>query len=92
MMPLNFIFGAVYNLNATILGVLIALYAIIIGYLGIRGFCKTKNSQDYLLAGRSVNPFVMAMSYGAAFISTSALVGFGGIAGQFGMGLLWLSL
>ena len=40
MMPLNFIFGAVYNLNATILGVLIALYAIIIGYLGIRGFCN----------------------------------------------------
>ena len=86
----NFIFGAVYNLDATVLGVLIALYAIIIGYLGIRGFRKTKTSQDYLLAGRSVNPFVMAMSYGAAFISTSALVGFGGIAGQFGMGLMWL--
>jgi SSS family solute:Na+ symporter len=33
----------------------------------------------------------MAMSYGAAFISTSALVGFGGIAGQFGMGLMWLT-
>ena len=81
---------AVYNLNAAVLGVLIALYAVVIGYLGIRGFCKTKNSQDYLLAGRTVNPFVMAMSYGAAFISTSALVGFGGVAGQFGMGLMWL--
>ncbi len=92
MMPLPFdlIFGAVYNLNATVLGVLIALYAVVIGYLGIRGFRKTKSAQDYLLAGRSVNPFVMAMSYGAAFISTSALVGFGGIAGQFGMGLMWL--
>jgi undecaprenyl-diphosphatase len=32
----------------------------------------------------------MAMSYGAAFISTSALVGFGGIAGEYGMGLMWL--
>lgn len=92
MMPVSFDFlmGAVYNLNAAVLGSLIALYAIVIGYLGIRGFRKTKNNQDYLLAGRSVNPFVMAMSYGAAFISTSALVGFGGIAGQFGMGLMWL--
>ena len=46
---LNFVpFCAVYNLNATVLGVLIALYAIVIGYLGIRGFRKTKNSQDYL--------------------------------------------
>ena len=92
MMPLpcDLVFGAVYNLNATVLGSLIVIYAVVIGYLGIRGFRKTKNSQDYLLAGRSVNPFVMAMSYGAAFISTSALVGFGGIAGQFGMGLMWL--
>ena len=31
----------------------------------------------------------MAMSYGAAFISTSAIVGFGGIR-PFGLGLLWL--
>ncbi len=92
MLPIfNFLpLCAVYNLNATVLGGLIALYAIVIGYLGIRGFRKTKNSQDYLLAGRAVNPFVMAMSYGAAFISTSALVGFGGVAGQFGMGLMWL--
>ena len=83
-------FASAYNLNAWVLGILIAIYACIIGFLGLRGFRKTKNNQDYLLAGRSVNPFVMAMSYGAAFISTSALVGFGGIAGQFGMGLMWL--
>ena len=33
----------------------------------------------------------MALSYGATFISTSAIVGFGGAAGQFGMGVLWLT-
>lgn len=66
------------------------MYLGIIGCLGYRGFGRTASNKDYLLAGRSVNPFVMAMSYGAAFISTSALVGFGGIAGQFGMGLMWL--
>ncbi len=33
----------------------------------------------------------MAMSYGATFISTSAIVGFGGAAGVFGFGLLWLT-
>nr|WP_303056829.1 sodium:solute symporter family protein [Victivallis vadensis] len=78
------------GMNTLVLGALIAIYMLGIGYLGYRGFRKTRGSQDYLLAGRSVNPFVMAMSYGAAFISTSALVGFGGIAGQFGMGLMWL--
>jgi len=33
----------------------------------------------------------MALSYGATFISTAAIVGFGGVAGQFGMSLLWLT-
>ncbi len=82
--------GTSGGMNTLILGALIAIYMLLIGYLGYRGFRKTRSSRDYLLAGRSANPFVMAMSYGAAFISTSALVGFGGIAGQFGMGLLWL--
>lgn len=78
------------QMNTVILGILIVLYCLGIAYLGYKGFRKTANKQDYLLAGRSVHPFVMAMSYGSAFISTSALVGFGGIAGQFGMGLMWL--
>ena len=43
------------------------------------------------MAGRNVHPLVMALSYGATFISTSAIVGFGGAAGLFGMGLLWLT-
>ena len=77
-------------INSLAMGGLLLIYAAMITYLGFRGFRKTRNSNDYLLAGRSVNPFVMAMSYGAAFISTSALVGFGGIAGEFGMGLMWL--
>ncbi|MBE6359620.1 MAG: sodium:solute symporter family protein [Lentisphaerae bacterium] len=77
-------------MNSVAMGALLLLYVALISYLGFRGFRKTRNSSDYLLAGRSVNPFVMAMSYGAAFISTSALVGFGGIAGEFGMGLMWL--
>ena len=59
------------------------------GYLGFR---RTKTAADYLVAGRSANPVVMALSYGAAFISTSAIVGFGGTAATLGMGLLWLTV
>jgi SSS family solute:Na+ symporter len=35
--------------------------------------------------------FIMAMSYGATFISTSAIIGFGGAAALFGFSLLWLT-
>ncbi|UDQ98042.1 sodium:solute symporter family protein [Lentisphaerota bacterium WC36G] len=70
----------------------IAIFAILIGGLGYLGYKKTKSSADFLVGGREIHPFVMAMSYGAAFISTSAIVGFGGVAGRFGLGLLWLPL
>lgn len=71
--------------------IVVLIYLLVIVYLGIMGFLKTKSSTDFLVAGRRVHPFVMAMSYGATFISTSAIVGFGGVAGLFGMSLLWLT-
>ena len=69
-----------------ILSGIILAYLICIGILSLRGYRKTKNHKDFLVAGGQIHPFVMAMSYGAAFISTSAIVGFGGVAGQFGLG------
>ncbi len=73
-----------------VLTVVIVAYLLIIAYLGFLGFQSTKSADDYMLAGRKANPFVMALSYGAAFISTSAIIGFGGFAAAFGMSLLWL--
>ncbi|MFW6062184.1 MAG: sodium:solute symporter family protein [Planctomycetota bacterium] len=69
----------------------VVLYLLLIGYLGWLGFRRTRGATDFLVAGRKTHPFVMAMSYGATFISTSAIVGFGGVAGLFGMSLLWLT-
>ncbi len=70
----------------------LSLYAVIMAVLSFIGYRKTKSTSDYLLAGREIHPIIMAVSYGATFISTSAIVGFGGAAGQFGMGLLWLTV
>lgn len=67
------------------------IYLFIIAYLSYLGYKRTKSAQDYMVAGRQIHPLVMALSYGATFISTSAIVGFGGAAGQLGMGLLWLT-
>ncbi len=68
----------------------VVIYLFVIGYLGVRGYRGTRTATDYMLGGRKVHPYVMAMSYGATFISTSAIIGFGGAAGVFGMSLLWL--
>lgn len=72
--------------------VTVVAYLAVVGYLGWLGYRRTHSSTDYLIAGRKAHPFVMAMSYGATFISTSAIVGFGGVAGLFGMSVLWLTV
>lgn len=72
--------------------IVVLAYMVLVLFLGWLGFRRTKSSTDYLLAGRQIHPFVMALSYGATFISTSAIVGFGGVAGLFGMSVLWLTV
>ncbi|MGD9124832.1 MAG: sodium:solute symporter family protein [Desulfarculaceae bacterium] len=67
------------------------LYMIVVFWLGYKGWRETRMATDYMLAGRRMNPYVMAMSYGATFISTSAIIGFGGAAALFGFPLLWLT-
>ena len=77
-------------MNVTLLCIILPVFLAVVAFLSYRGYRATASSKDYLVGGNSVHPFVMAMSYGAAFISTSAIVGFGGVAGLYGMGLLWL--
>jgi SSS family solute:Na+ symporter len=62
----------------------------VLAWLGYLGYKRTKNASDYLLGGRQTNAVIMALSYGATFISASAIVGFGGVAATFGMGIQWL--
>jgi len=78
-------------MNILLLSVIVIIYLFIVGYLAWIAYRKTTTASDYLIAGRNANPFVMAVSYGATFISTSAIVGFGGAAAVFGMGILWLA-
>ncbi|WP_261130756.1 sodium:solute symporter family protein [Bacillus sp. Marseille-Q3570] len=78
-------------MNLAVLIPIIIIYIGIMSGLAYYGYKKTTTEADYLVGGRNIHPAVMALSYGATFISTSAIVGFGGAAGVFGMGLLWLA-
>lgn len=68
----------------------VTIYMVITLFLAYLGWKKTKKGEDFLLAGRDVNPIIIGLSYGSTFISTSAIVGFGGVAGLWGMGIMWL--
>ncbi len=78
-------------MNTTVV-ITTVIYLVITAGLGYLGYTQTNSSKDYLLAGRKVHPVIMAISYGSTFISTSAIVGFGGAAAVFGMGILWLTV
>jgi SSS family solute:Na+ symporter len=80
---------AVNTLMMTALVLVYLAATLIIGYLGYK---KTKSSEDYLVAGRCSHPVIIALSYGATFISTSAIIGFGGQAANLGMSLIWLTV
>lgn len=79
-------------MNITLLIVVFLLFAAVITGLMVLGYKKTRTDSDYMVAGRSIHPWIMALSYGAAFISTSAIIGFGGAAGMYGFSLLWLTV
>jgi len=71
--------------------VFVLIYLLITIYLSYLGYRRTVTVSDYLLAGRQMHPVVMAMGYVSTAISTSAIIGFGGISGVYGLGLIWLA-
>lgn len=79
-------FGVQIPLFAAMAAVFIAVTIL----LGLYGYRNTKNNQDFMLGRKKSNAFVIALSYGSTFLSTSAIIGFGGQAAIHGMSLLWL--
>lgn len=67
------------------------IYFAFMVYFSYLGYRRTVTVSDYLLAGRQVHPVTMGLSYGATYISTSAIIGFGGASAVYGLGLTWLS-
>ncbi|MDR1403945.1 MAG: sodium:solute symporter family protein [Candidatus Methanoplasma sp.] len=71
----------------------IVMLAVFIGatiLLGVYGYRNTKNNQEFLLGRNKSNSVLIALSYGATFLSASAIIGFGGQAATHGMSLIWL--
>ncbi len=78
--------------DTAIFAVCTAIYLLATMILGYLGYRHTKVADDYMVAGRKISPIILGLSYGATFISTSAIVGFGGIAALYGTGLIWLTV
>ncbi len=69
---------------------MMVVFVIVTILLGLYGYRNTKNNQQFLLGRNKTNAVIIALSYGATFLSASAVVGFGGQAATHGMTLMWL--
>ncbi|MDR0198420.1 MAG: sodium:solute symporter family protein [Methanomassiliicoccaceae archaeon] len=76
--------------SMAILVVVTIIFIIATAYLGWYGHKHTKNNEEYLLGRSKARPAIVALSYGATFLSTSAIVGFGGMAANYGLIMIWL--
>ena len=79
------------GVNMGIFIVMLALFMAVTVGLGFFGYRHTKSDNQEFLLGRSkTNPLIIALSYGATFLSASAVIGFGGQAAVHGQSLMWL--
>ncbi|KYO67353.1 sodium:solute symporter family protein [Thermovenabulum gondwanense] len=61
--------------------------------VGIIGMKKTKNLNDFLLAGRNMGPWMSAFAYGTAYFSAVIFIGYAGKIGWgFGLSGLWIAI
>jgi len=78
------------GIDLTLFGVMTAIFIVVTLLLGWYGYKNTSNNQDFLLGRNKASPIIIALSYGATFLSASAVIGFGGQSAVHGMSLMWL--
>ncbi len=73
--------------------IVLSLYALMIIWVGIRGFRRTTTFNDFYLGGGRVGPWMTAFSYGTAYFSAVLFIGFAGNIGwNFGYSGMWIAL
>ncbi|MFA6679648.1 MAG: sodium:solute symporter family protein [Candidatus Methanomethylophilaceae archaeon] len=78
--------------NMIIFGVITSIFLAATFYLGWYGYKSTRDNSEFLLGRNKASPVIIALSYGATFVSASAIVGFGGMAAKYGLSMIWLTV
>jgi SSS family solute:Na+ symporter len=69
------------------------LFFVVILVIAGWGLQKTANINDFFLGGKTLGPWILALSYGTAYFSAVIFVGFAGKFGwQFGLNALWVGI
>ncbi len=77
-------------MNPLVIG--LALYSVVILYVGLRASRKNETLDDYLLADRKLGPWVAAFSERASGESAWLLIGLPGVAFATGLSAIWVGV
>ena len=77
--------------DAFIYAVVLALYMVMLVIVGVITSRRMRSSEDFYVGGRSIGPWVTALSFVAAYFSSVVIIGGGGFGYRFGMGTLWIA-
>ena len=69
-----------------------AIYLLAVLLIGLAAYFSTRNFDDYILGGRSLGPFVTAMSAGASDMSGWLLMGLPGAIYASGLSEAWIAI
>ena len=78
-------------INYTVMAVVIIYFAIVIA-VGYYYYHRSTNLADYILGGRTLNPYVTALSAQASDMSSWLLMGLPGAVYASGLGEVWIGI
>ena len=80
-------------MNISLPFLLTAVFFFVLLAIASWGMKRTKDTSDFLLGGKTLGPWVLAISYGTAYFSAVVFIGFAGKFGWLcGFGGLWVGL
>ncbi len=69
--------------------ILFLIYLVAMGVLGVKGLKKTKDMKSFAVSSGDVNPYIVAITWAATFMSAGTFLGLPGLAYKNGVSLLW---
>ncbi|MBQ9124126.1 MAG: sodium:solute symporter [Acholeplasmatales bacterium] len=73
--------------------IMIVIFFVATLYVGFYCRKKATNSNDFLLGGRNVGPWLSAFAYGTSYFSAVIFIGYAGSFGwEFGIAALWIGI
>ena len=66
------------------------LYIGLLMMIGLWTARKTRTAEDFMIGGRTIGPWVTALSFIAVYYSSVLIIGGGAFGYKFGMGTLWI--